>query len=124
MVLEVPCQTVKSPAIGSRPQISIAVPCDFADRSCAFNIRLMKMTASYEAWFKNVRDALSSINMPLEEWQKTWAFDFQAEFNAGANANDAAMKANRFWWQEQNKAMHRDCRLSKDCWLPRGHQEG
>jgi hypothetical protein len=43
----------------------------------------MTMTASYDAWLNDVQDALSSINMPLKDWQKTWAFDFQAEFIAG-----------------------------------------
>ena len=71
---------------------------------------------------KEVQEALSSINMPLEEWQKSWAFDFRAEFNAGTTANDVAMMANRFWWHQQNKAIKQDCRLSQDCWLPRGHQ--
>ena len=85
---------------------------------------MVMMTARYEAWFKEVQEALSSINMPLEDWQKSWAFDFRAEFNAGAAPNDAAMKANRFWWHEQNKANQQDCRLSQDCWLPRGHQGG
>jgi hypothetical protein len=60
--------------------------------------------------------------MPLGDCQKSWAFDFRAEFDAGATANDVAMKANKFWWREQNKAMQQDCRLSQDCWLPRGHQ--
>lgn len=32
------------------------------------------------------------------------------------------MKANRFWWHEQNKSLKGDCRLTPDCWLPRGHQ--
>ena len=82
----------------------------------------MAITASYEVWLKDVQDALSSINMPLEEWQSRWEFDFQKEFNAGATPNDVAMKANRFWWHEQNKAIQQDCRLSQDCWLPRGHQ--
>jgi hypothetical protein len=82
----------------------------------------MTMTASYEAWLKEVKEALSSINMPLEEWQKSWAFDFRAEFNAGTTANDVATKANRFWWHEQNKAIQQDCRLSQGCWLTRGHQ--
>jgi hypothetical protein len=52
------------------------------------------ITASYEAWCKEVQEALVSINMPLEEWRKSWAFDFRAEFNAGTTANDVAMKAN------------------------------
>ena len=56
---------------------------DFADLSCAFSIRLMSTTASYDAWLGDVEEALSSINMPLRDWQKTWVFDFQAELNAG-----------------------------------------
>jgi hypothetical protein len=63
------------------------------------------MSANYDAWFNDVEDALCSINMPLKDWQKTWAFDFQAEFNAGTSANETAMKANQFWWYQQNKAM-------------------
>jgi hypothetical protein len=82
----------------------------------------MVMTASFEAWLEEVEKALASINMPMKEWQRQWAFDFQTEFRSGAVANDAAMKANRFWWHEQNKAVHQDCALSGDCWLPRGHQ--
>ena len=95
---------------------------DFADPSCAFSIRLMSTTARYHAWLGNVEETLSSINMPLKDWQKTWAFDFQAEFDAGTSANDAAMKANQFWWYQQNKAIDRDCRKAKNCWLPRGHK--
>jgi hypothetical protein len=34
----------------------------------------------------------------------------------------AAMKANRFWWTRQNKAIGQDCRKTPDCWLPRNHQ--
>jgi hypothetical protein len=84
----------------------------------------MTVTVSYEAWSKEVEEALSSINMPVEEWQKSLAFDFRTESNAGATANDAAMKTNRFWWRKQNKAIHQDCTLFEDCWLPRGHQDG
>ena len=80
------------------------------------------MTVSYEVWLKDVQDALSSINMLLSEWQKTWAFDFQAQFNAGTNANDTAIKANQFWWHQQNKAIDQDCRKTENCWLPRDHQ--
>jgi len=80
------------------------------------------MTATYETWLEEVEKALASINMPMEEWQRQWAFDFTREFRSGAVATDAAMKANRFWWHEQNKAVHQDCTLSGDCWLPRGHQ--
>lgn len=82
----------------------------------------MTMTASYDAWLRDVQEALSSINMPIEDWQKNWAFDFQSEFYAGTSANDAAMKANQFWWHQQNRAVNRDCRKTENCWLPRGHQ--
>lgn len=82
----------------------------------------MTTAAGYAAWLEEVGRALASINMPMEEWQSRWKFDFQSEFNAGRTANDVAMKANRFWWHEQNKAIRQDCRLSQDCWLPRGHQ--
>lgn len=82
----------------------------------------MTTAAAYGVWLEEVKQALASVNMPMEEWQRQWAFDFQTEFLSGADANDAAMKANRFWWHEQNKAIHQDCTHSGDCWLPRGHQ--
>jgi hypothetical protein len=28
------------------------------------------MTPSYEAWLEEVEQALTSINMPMEEWQR------------------------------------------------------
>ncbi|HTA22654.1 MAG TPA: hypothetical protein VK763_03905 [Terriglobales bacterium] len=77
---------------------------------------------TYELWLKDVQAALNSINMPFDDWQHMWRFDFENEFNAGVKADDAAMKANRYWWQEQNKSLKRDCRESEECWLPRGHQ--
>lgn len=80
------------------------------------------MTVSYELWLSEVRDALHSINMPMDDWQTIWSFDFRAEYNAGTEADDAAMKANRFWWHEQNKSLKQDCRQTPNCWLPRGHQ--
>ena len=36
-------------------------------------------------------------------------------------ADDAAMKANRFWWYRQNNAMNQACQKTADCWLPRNH---
>jgi hypothetical protein len=60
--------------------------------------------------------------MLMDDWQKRWPFDFQGEYKAGATADDAALKANRFWWHEQNKSLKQDCRLTLNCWLPRGHQ--
>jgi hypothetical protein len=79
------------------------------------------MADAYEVWLDQVRDALRSINMPMEDWQKIWAFDFAAEYQRGTNPDAAAMKANRFWWSEQNKSLKKDCREKPGCWLPRGH---
>jgi hypothetical protein len=57
---------------------------------------------TYQVWLSQVQAALQSINMPFDDWQSVWRFDFENEFNAGVRADDAAMKANRFWWHEQN----------------------
>jgi hypothetical protein len=80
------------------------------------------MADSYEQWLRDVRVALQSVNMPMEEWQRIWPFDFRAEYDAGTKADDAAMKANRHWWQQQNKSLGQDCDKLPGCWLPRGHQ--
>jgi hypothetical protein len=80
------------------------------------------MADSYEKWLSDVQAALQSINMPFDDWQNIWRFDFQREFNAGVKADNAAMKANRFWWHEQNKSLKQDCRVTPNCWLTRGHQ--
>jgi len=80
------------------------------------------MADAYEVWLDQVRDALRSINMRMEDWQGNWSFDFSAEYKAGTNPDAAAMKANRFWWREQNKSLKKDCRETPGCWLPRGHQ--
>lgn len=77
---------------------------------------------TYEAWLDEVKAALQSINMPFDDWQGHWPFDFKAEYDAQTKADDAAMKANRYWWLEQNKAIKQDCRQTQNCWLPRGHQ--
>ena len=60
--------------------------------------------------------------MNMDDWQVRWPFDFAGEHKAGTAASDAAMKANRFWWTRQNKAIGQDCRGTPDCWLPRNHQ--
>lgn len=78
--------------------------------------------ANYEEWLHDVKKALLSINMPFDDWQSRWRFDFRCDFESGAGADDAAMKANRFWWREQNKLLEQDCRNEPGCWLPRGHQ--
>jgi hypothetical protein len=80
------------------------------------------MPDAYEVWVSSVRDALRSINMKMDDWQGRWPFDFKREHNAGTTAKDAAMKANRYWWHEQNKSMGNDCRRSPNCWLPRNHR--
>jgi len=76
----------------------------------------------YEHWLDEVKAALDSVNMPMIDWQGVWPFDFQAEYDSGTKPHDAAMRANRYWWREQNKSLKQDCRESKDCWLPRGHR--
>jgi hypothetical protein len=79
-------------------------------------------STAYESWLKEVEEALASINMPMDEWQKIWAFDFRHEFETQVAARDAAMKASQAWWRQQNKAIGQDCRKTLNCWLPRGHQ--
>ena len=64
---------------------------------------------AYESWLVEVEAALSSINMLMSDWQTHWAFDFGREFNRGTTPTDAAMKANRFWWYQQNKAIGKEC---------------
>ena len=80
------------------------------------------MPFEYDRWLGEVRDALRSINMPMDDWQTMWPFDFKGEHDRGTSPDDAAAKANRFWWQQQNKSMGRDCEKLPACWLPRGHQ--
>jgi hypothetical protein len=80
------------------------------------------MAEEYQVWLDQVRDALRSINMQMEDWQSIWSFDFSAEYEAGTNPDVAAMKSNRFWWREQNKSLKKDCKEMPGCWLPRGHQ--
>jgi hypothetical protein len=80
------------------------------------------VSTAYESWLKEVEEALSSLNMPLADWQKMWAFDFRREFEAQATAWDAAIRANQYWWQQHNKAMGQDCQRTPNCWLPHNHQ--
>ena len=80
------------------------------------------MAKSYEEWLGAVLATLDSINMPMVEWQGIWVFDFRAEYDASVKPDDAAMKANRYWWHQQNKSLKQDCRQTNDCWLPSGHQ--
>jgi len=77
---------------------------------------------TYEIWLRNVADALNSINMPIDDWQAIWPFDFRGAFDAGSSADDAARKANQFWWKRQNKTLEQECQKTSGCWLPRNHQ--
>ena len=78
-------------------------------------------TITYEEWLDEVDAALKSISMARDQWQSIWTFDFQKAFAGGVSANDAAMKANRYWWQQQNRSLEQDCRKSAACWLPQNH---
>ena len=44
------------------------------------------------------------------------------KYERGTTAADAAMKANRHWWREQNRSLGRECRTVPGCWLPPGHE--
>jgi hypothetical protein len=81
------------------------------------------LTMDYESWLGQVKAELDSIGMSMKDWEPVWHFHFEAEYKAGATPEDAAMKANRFWWREQNRALNEDCRKTKNCWLPHGHQD-
>ena len=80
------------------------------------------MANEYEAWLDQVRTALHSINMSMDDWQPVWPFDFPGEHDKGTDSGAAAMKANRFWWYRQNRSIGRECDMVPGCWLPRGHQ--
>lgn len=84
----------------------------------------MQSTASsgYTTWMAEVKAALDSINMGVDDWQNTWPFDFEQEYRSGSTAIDAAHRANRFWWFNQNRSLNKNCRLTANCWLPNGHQ--
>ncbi len=77
---------------------------------------------AYQHWLNEVRSALQSINMPMDDWQRLWPFDFEGEHRAGTAPADVAAKANRYWWHQLNKSIGQDCQKSADCWLPRGHK--
>ena len=79
------------------------------------------MSVNYKNWLGDVRAALQSINMSMDDWQNTWHFDFEREYRAGTAAETAAHKANRYWWHEQNKSIGQDCPKTPNCWLPRHH---
>ncbi len=80
------------------------------------------MANGYEAWLDLVRAALRSINMSIDDWQPVWPFDFRGEHDKGTDPDGAAMKANRYWWHQQNRSIGRECDTVPGCWLPRRHQ--
>jgi hypothetical protein len=55
-----------------------------------------------------VRKALDSINMPMDTWHAVWPFDFASEFADGTAPGVTALKANRFWWRQQNQRIDQD----------------
>ncbi len=91
-------------------------------RATQRQFEMVTMKEAYEIWIGEVQQALRSINMSMDDWQIRWPFDFRGEYEAGTKANEAAAKANRFWWHEQNTSLKQECRLTPSCWLPRGHQ--
>ncbi len=80
------------------------------------------MNESYEKWMIEVRAAFDSLSLPATGWQAIGAFDYRSEYDAGVKPKEAAIKANRHWWREWNKSLNQECRKTKDCWFPRGHQ--
>jgi len=54
--------------------------------------------------------------MSIEHWQPRWPFDFAAEYKARTKADDAAVRANRFWCFEQKKSLKQNCRVTSHCW--------
>ncbi len=80
------------------------------------------MAEAYDVWLDEVQAALESLNMPMDDWQGRWPFDFAREYRAGVSPADAAESANRYWWREQNKAVGQECQRTPQCWLSKGHQ--
>jgi hypothetical protein len=68
------------------------------------------MPQEYESWLDKVADALRSINMNMGDWQPVWPYDFKSEYDAGTAPDAVAMKANRFWWREQNRSLNEPAR--------------
>ncbi len=88
----------------------------------AHSLTIKTVDDTYQVWLSRVQAALQSINMQMEDWQPIWSFDFLREHKAGATPDEAAIRANRFWWHQQNKSLRQDCQKMPNCWLPRDHQ--
>lgn len=70
---------------------------------------------------KRVREQLESLQMAPDLWQAEWAYNFRRSYQSGTAPSEAAKRANRYWWREQHKVLHRQCDRAVNCWLPRGH---
>jgi len=63
---------------------------------------------TFADWLSEVCKALDSINMSMETWHAVWPFDFAREFADGTAPSVTALKANRFWWRQQNQRIDQD----------------
>lgn len=59
---------------------------------------------AFQIWLSEVGAALQSINMPMEQWQRTFPYNFPADFYAGIQPADAAKRANDHYWTQQEDA--------------------
>ena len=75
---------------------------------------------TFADWLSEVCKALDSINMSMETWHAVWPFDFAREFADGTAPSVTALKANRFWWRQQNQRIDQDLDLKMDYWRTRG----
>lgn len=58
----------------------------------------------FESWLSEVRAALDAINMPMDEWQRAFPYDYQADHAAGIAPAEAAKRANDHYWTAQENA--------------------
>ncbi len=56
------------------------------------------VAADYETWFADVRVTLAMLQMEIDTWDQNWPYDFQADFAASMSPEDAASRAQDFWW--------------------------
>jgi hypothetical protein len=54
----------------------------------------------YKDWLLDVRGALMTMNIKMDTWQRNWEYDFRDEYASYATADDAAVHAHDFWWQQ------------------------
>ncbi len=71
---------------------------------------------------KTVCDLLEANRMAVDEWQSQFPYNFRRSFETGTSPIDAATRANRFWWREQEKVLHNECDKVANCWRGRGHK--